>query len=255
MDQNLQQKIDEARKNGYTDEEIQQYLATSQQPVPTQVPIDRSEEYKGLAQGIALDTMGNVIDVGGKAAAVGAGAYGAKKAFDYIANRGPVAPQVAQQAAQQVRQQVAQQAAQQAGARATGTAGQQAFGQMAEQLADNRIRFPTQPTQSVAPSAGVQPGPVRPAEMPQQSMIERASQTVRQLAANKAVQNMAKFGGLASLSLYSPELGPQTPTTGRMRGMEINPMTRRPWTPQEIKQYENNPMAFDSMLGPVQARR
>ena len=86
-------------------------------------------------------------------------------------------------------------------------------------------------------------------------MIDKTGQMVRQLAANKAVQNMAKFGGLASLSLYSPDTGPMTPTTGRMRGMEINPMTRRPWTQQEISQYENNTMAFDSMLGPVQARR
>lgn len=245
MDQNLQQKIDEAKKNGYTDEEIQQYLATSQQPVPTQVPIDRSEEYKGLAQGIALDTMGNVIDVGGKAAAVGAGAYGAKKAFDYFAGKGPVAPSVAQQAAQQAAQQVGQQVA----TRATGTGGAGAFNQMAQTLTDNKtIQFPNQTPTTVT-------GPVKPAEIPQQSMIDRAGQMVRQMAANKAVQNMAKFGGLASLSLYSPELGPQTPTTGRMRGMEINPTTRRPWTPQEIKQYENNPMAFDSMLGPVQTRR
>lgn len=249
MDQNLQQKIDEAKKNGYTDEEIQQYLATSQEPIPTQMPMNRSEEYKGLAQGMGLEAGGNLIETGSKAAAIGAGAYGAKKAFDYFTGRGPVAPSVSQQVTQPLAQQVGQQVA----TRATGTGGAGAFNQMAQQLTDPKtIQFPSQtPTQP----PGTSPGPVKPAEMPQQSMIDRAGQMVRQMAANKAVQNMAKFGGLASLSLYSPELGPQTPTTGRMRGMEINPMTRRPWTPQEIKQYENNPMAFDSMLGPVQARR
>jgi len=191
MDQDLQKKIDEARANGYTDEEIQQFLATKNQSVPSQVPIDRSEEYKGLAQGIGLNVGGDILSTGATAAAVGAGAYGAKKAYDALtASRG------AQQAAQQVGQQAAQ-----------------------------------------------------------QGYMDKASQMVRQVAANKALQNMAKLGGVASLSLFSPELGPMTPQTGRMRGMEINPMTRRPWTREEIQQYEQYPERYDGMLGVQQMRR
>ena len=54
---------------------------------------------------------------------------------------------------------------------------------------------------------------------------------------------------------YSPELGPKTPQTGRMRGMEINPMTGRPWTPDQIRMYEANPAQFDTALGAAQMPR
>ena len=245
MDQDLQKKIDEARANGYTDEEIQQFLATKNQSVPSQVPIDRSEEYKGLAQGIGLNVGGDILSTGATAAAVGAGAYGAKKAYDALtASRG------AQQAAQQVGQQAA--------ARATGTTGQQTFSQMTKQLTDPKIvNFP----KPVVPEVPATSGPVAPQaqlvgqQAAQQGYMDKASQMVRQVAANKALQNMAKLGGVASLSLFSPELGPMTPQTGRMRGMEINPMTRRPWTREEIQQYEQYPERYDGMLGVQQMRR
>lgn len=253
MDQDLQKKIDEARANGYTDEEIQQFLATKNQSVPSQVPIDRSEEYKGLAQGIGLNVGGDILSTGATAAAVGAGAYGAKKAYDaFTASRG------AQQAAQQVGQQAAQQVGQRAAARATGTAGQQAFGNISQQLTDPKtINFP----KPVVPEVPATSGPVAPQaqqvgqQATRQGYMDKASQMVRQAAANKALQNMAKLGGVASLSLFSPELGPMTPQTGRMRGMEINPMTRRPWTREEIQQYEQYPERYDGMLGVQQMRR
>ena len=249
MDQDLQKKIDEARANGYTDEEIQQFLATKNQSVPSQVPIDRSEEYKGLAQGIGLNVGGDILSTGATAAAVGAGAYGAKKAYDALtASRG------AQQAAQQVGQQAA--------ARATGTTGQQTFSQMTKQLTDPKIvNFENYFPKPVVPEVPATSGPVAPQaqlvgqQAAQQGYMDKASQMVRQVAANKALQNMAKLGGVASLSLFSPELGPMTPQTGRMRGMEINPMTRRPWTREEIQQYEQYPERYDGMLGVQQMRR
>lgn len=40
---------------------------------------------------------------------------------------------------------------------------------------------------------------------------------------------------------YSPSTGPQTPTSGPYRGMEINPMTHRPWTAAEIQQANQMP--------------
>ena len=249
MDQDLQKKIDEARANGYTDEEIQQFLATKNQSVPSQVPIDRSEEYKGLAQGIGLNVGGDILSTGATAAAVGAGAYGAKKAYDALtASRG------AQQAAQQVGQQAA--------ARATGTTGQQTFSQMTKQLTDPKIvNFENYFPKPVVPEVPATSGPVAPQaqqvgqQATRQGYMDKASQMVRQVAANKALQNMAKLGGVASLSLFSPELGPMTPQTGRMRGMEINPMTRRPWTREEIQQYEQYPERYDGMLGVQQMRR
>jgi hypothetical protein len=40
-----------------------------------------------------------------------------------------------------------------------------------------------------------------------------------------------------------------------MRGMEINPLTGAPWTPQQIAQYEANPQMFDAQMAPPQMRR
>jgi hypothetical protein len=37
---------------------------------------------------------------------------------------------------------------------------------------------------------------------------------------------------------YSPDTGPAVPSRGPLRGSEINPYTRRGWTPQEIADYE-----------------
>ena len=83
---------------------------------------------------------------------------------------------------------------------------------------------------------------------PAPSMLDRASAMVRQLAANKVLQNTARLGGAAAFAAQPSNLGPMVPSTGRMRGMEINPMTGRPWTQQEISVYESNPMQFDTQL-------
>lgn len=96
----LEQKIQEARDAGYTEEEIQAYLSKpaeekareEEQPVPAQVPMDRSEEYKGLAQGMALEGAGDVLKYG----AIGGAGYGlyqlGKKALDRPMPAIPVAP-------------------------------------------------------------------------------------------------------------------------------------------------------------------
>jgi len=58
-----------AKADGYTDEEIQAYLVAENQPTPQQIaeqqgvpvptmqPIDRSAEYKGMAQGMGLKAL------------------------------------------------------------------------------------------------------------------------------------------------------------------------------------------------------
>jgi hypothetical protein len=62
---------------------------------------------------------------------------------------------------------------------------------------------------------------------------------MRQVAAEKVMQNagnIAKAGvGLGALT-YSAPLGPPVPTKGPYRGMEINPMSGRPWRPEELAQ-------------------
>jgi hypothetical protein len=104
------------------------------------------------------------------------------------------------------------------------------------------------------------------------SFIQRGMQyaaQMRQIAAQKAMQGMQAMGpaveaaagrvgqmaapvaeaaGVAGRALsaanpyitaaqgltYSKDLGPAVPNKGPFRGMEINPRTNRPWTPQEL---------------------
>lgn len=68
---------------------------------------------------------------------------------------------------------------------------------------------------------------------------------------------MARIGGTAAAALTPGNIGQNynVPQTGRMRGMEINPLTGRPWTPEQIAQYEANTALFDQQLGAPQFRR
>ena len=91
MDPQMQARIDEARANGYTDEEIQAYLASQGTPTPAEAasaagepvpqfqPVDRSEEYTGLAQGMGTEGALTAAKIAGLGVA---GAYGLKKVGD-----------------------------------------------------------------------------------------------------------------------------------------------------------------------------
>lgn len=110
----------------------------------------------------------------------------------------------------------------------------------------------------VAPAvpAGVPAAPV--AQAAEQGVMNRAKQVVQQLALSKLAPmatNLLKGANVASLATYSSDLGPKTPQTGRMKGMEINPLTGAPWTPQQIAQYEANPAQYDAQMAPPQFRR
>ena len=59
----------------------------------------------------------------------------------------------------------------------------------------------------------------------------------------------------AQLALSPSSTGPAVPSVGRLRGSEINPMTRRPWTAQELVMYEKNPAMFDQQLPAPQMPR
>jgi hypothetical protein len=65
---------------------------------------------------------------------------------------------------------------------------------------------------------------------------------MREIAANKVMSNAGMIGKAtlgAAAALTPSNVGQQYnfPTTGRFAGQEINPMTGRPWTPEELAQY------------------
>jgi hypothetical protein len=111
------------------------------------------------------------------------------------------------------------------------------------------------------------PGPIAPvgaapaapvAQAAETGVLNRAKQVVQQLALSKLAPmaaNVLKGANVASLAGYSSDLGPKTPQMGRMKGMEINPLTNAPWTPEQIRQYEANPAVYDAQMAPPQFRR
>lgn len=213
MDPELQKKIDAARAEGYTDDEINSYLglrtaqanaqAQGQTPPPEVQPQAEissgpsSEELKALGGGFVAS---NALPIAG-AAAAGLG-YGAAK----------VAAPLIKSAARNLMQTMIQP------------------GPVA----------PTSPTaapQIINPATG-QPFAAAPAAAPAQAapqtMLDKTTQMMKQIAANKVLQNTLRLGGAAAFAAQPSDLGPQVPQKGQFRGMEINPMTRRPWTREEL---------------------
>ena len=81
----------------------------------------------------------------------------------------------------------------------------------------------------------------------QQSMMQRGMQyadKIKQIAMEKvmqnagAISNVAKGGVAAAATLTPGNIGQNypVPRQGPYKGMEINPMTNRPWTQQELAQ-------------------
>jgi hypothetical protein len=68
---------------------------------------------------------------------------------------------------------------------------------------------------------------------------------------------LARIGGTAAAALTPGNVGQNynVPQVGRMKGMEINPITGRPWTPDQIAQYSANPAMYDQQLAAPQFRR
>jgi hypothetical protein len=252
-----------AKQAGYSDAEIDAYLSeeankkktapapaasaeASEPPAPTTVVPDAGGGAKGLATSAGLAAAPYLAP----AAAGVAGAYGANKLYG--------AWKQSAQAAQAL-----------ADAKLTSEQG------IAQRAAARAMPVPTAPVAPVAPSpildASGRPmassvrGPVAPvapamapptaAPVAQAGLLDKTTAMIRQLAASKAVQGASRLGGVAGAAMYSPELGPAVPKSGRMRGMEINPVTGRPWTPEQIQQYEANPSIYDAQLGAPQFQR
>lgn len=87
MDPTLQAKIDEAKANGYSDEEINAYIQNQGQPLAQNPPMDRTQEYLGLGQGMGGEAAKTALELGGAY-------YLGKKLLGAAGNalRGPVAP-------------------------------------------------------------------------------------------------------------------------------------------------------------------
>lgn len=212
-----------AKAAGYTDEEIDEYLRRKQDttnqtyaqpsaepPVPSTVipEISRSAEMATTA-GLGL---GPAVATG---AGIGAGAYGAYKMLPKVVDLGQ---------------------------RMLG--GGQAPGpvDLRGQMAGAR----NIPVTATPPAPGpVAPGTMPPATPPaaqpaaQPGVIDRAADTIRQLAASRAMQGVSKIAGAAGAALTPGNIGQNYPfpTSGPLRGSEINPATGRPWTPQELAAY------------------
>lgn len=81
MDPELQKKIEEARAAGYTDEEINQYLATRGQPIPANEEPSRMAEMAGTGAAVGANYAPAIL---GGAAGLGAGALAYKYGPDVI---------------------------------------------------------------------------------------------------------------------------------------------------------------------------
>lgn len=113
----------------------------------------------------------------------------------------------------------------------------------------------------VAPAAAPAAAPATAARPVAPSMMQRGgdlAKSIQQIAASRvlpAAQGLVRGAVAPSMALYSGSTGPAVPSVGRMRGMEINPLTGRGWTPEQIAQYERNFQAFDAQLPPPQMPR
>jgi hypothetical protein len=154
----------------------------------------------------------------------------------------------------------AQSIAQNAAAEATGTNGGSRVTGTGTGTGDNRINFNTG----------------RPLETPvqQPGIVQRGMDYARQMqriAAEKVMQGAQAAERVAApaLAAAAPYMAPvavgltaalmpgnaggaqmMVPQTGRLRGSEINPITGRPWTRQELDAYNANPNMIDSRLPP-----
>jgi hypothetical protein len=156
-------------------------------------------------------------------------------------------------------------------------AARQAAAQAAQAAAQPRIIVPESAggvprpvVPEVAPGAA--PGPAAAAEARAPSILQQGmdmARRVQQIAFEKVAQGARVAGeGLATAGrAAAPYAAPvavgltaalmpgnaggasmMVPQTGRLRGSDLNPMTGRPWTAQELQAYNANPNLIDSRL-------
>jgi hypothetical protein len=281
-----QEQIDKLRAAGYSDEDIRDYIAnqpkaagvttqTQAESLPEvdvtkpsdtltqaqQAGIPAGARESGFWSDVATAAPVVLAEHAGKVAlgGLGAGALGAGAMY----KRGKAMELEAERLRQQGIQNRfdARMAAQEANAARATQAAQAAKPIAPSPILDAAGRPMAPSVQPVAPGAtpmaqGAQMAEQAAVRAP--SILDKTTSMIRQLAANKVMQGLAKGAnvlGAAQLAAYSPELGPPVPQVGRMRGMEINPMTGRPWTPEQLRAYNANPQQFDTALGAAQMPR
>lgn len=196
--------VEAAKADGYTDEEIAAHIrGTTNTPVPVQEQPSRAAEVATTAAG-AVPTVASYIPE----AVVGYGLY--KYGPDIARSAGNIVSKMSNFKSS-------------GGVPSVGTAA-------------NPIGGPAVPTPMPAPAA---PAPVQQPSMIQQGM-EYANK-VRQIAMDKVMQNAGTIrnlgvGALAATMPANQNQNYPVPQKGPYRGMEINPMTNRPWTQQELMQ-------------------
>lgn len=197
--------VEAAKADGYTDEEIAAHLrGTTNTPVPVQEQPSRAAEVTATAVGAGAGYAPEVLG----SAALGYGLY--KYGPDIARTAGNVVSKLS-------------------GFNSSG-------GMPSVGTAANPIGGPAVPTAMPPPAA---PAPVQQPSMIQQGM-EYANK-VRQIAMDKVMQNAGTIrnvgvGALAATMPANQNQNYPVPQKGPYRGMEINPMTNRPWTEQELMQ-------------------
>jgi hypothetical protein len=207
MDEKLQAQMEEARAQGYTEEQIKEFLnpqptarpdmAKDESGAPVSPFVSRGEEAVGTGQYAAAEAA--------KYAAIGGGGlYGAKKVAQAI--RGPVAPSTLP---------------------ITGSAAHDL-----EILKSANGSAPSRAPTMMERGTDIA-----------KKMREIAANKVMPAAANAAtaaapyVRGATAVGAMAMPGNAGQNYAAQFPQSGPMRGMEINPATGRPWTPAELQQY------------------
>ena len=260
--------VEAAKADGYTDEEIKQYLSSKGQPLPEEKPIERGEEQYGTA----ISAIPTAVELG----ALG---YGAKKAIEaWHGGPAPVPPTQAGSPASIMKTLVGNPTSipTSGGVPGSPMAGdawsQKVVGGMGpggdsvtEAARNYQLQKGLNPAEAAKYSVnrgGImipnQMPPAAPAAAPVQqaaptagNFIERMSNLaktygpVAQSAATRvsnAVAPVARVLGSApvmgaQLALTPSSTGPMVPSAGPARGSELNPATGRPWNARELQQY------------------
>jgi hypothetical protein len=259
---------EKARAAGYSDEEIDAFEAEEAQrdqgsgEAPPPPPPDADQ---GEASGPSFGEVASTVVAGAAPYAVpvglgAAGLYGAAK----VGGWGNNLAKSAQGISQAMNQRTAVEAAREARMSSGGAYGRTptATPSVASKTTTPgpRVSYnvPTQTmpsTQSpVSQMARPVSAPVAPSAAPvtapaaapaQPGILQRGmdyASKMREIAANKVMSNAGMIGKAtlgAAAALTPSNVGQQYnfPTKGPFAGQEINPMTGRPWTPEELAQY------------------
>lgn len=270
----MQTEIERLRAAGFSEEDIQLYIdeeknrAGQAQPVSPTSPAASADQPPAADEtvpeygrvdapslGTDLVTVGPalVADNMGKIAGVSAGGaalYGANQlrkgmaaqsaSRDAMARAQMAQAEAAMKQAQGVQNRFDQRAAQQAARAAVPTS----------PILDAQGRPMVRP---VAPAAMPTAAPMTPTTAPvaPEGFFGRAANAVSRYAA-PLMKGLAVAGSApvqaGLMGLTPSSTGPMVPSVGRMRGMEINPLTNAPWTEEQIRAYETNPQVFDIQL-------